>query len=153
MFRLTVKICRKAHVPNVTPRVFTSVPPPPTSHSAPPASLVIPPWLPCHLRLGTTTCRQIPPSSRLLPIFRFCPPPLLLHLRLIFLFANYVSSSSVHSSQELGQLEQTSLRGISLCWASLYGGWVTRPPGANWSRIWIERKTVNKLKEIELIFI
>ena len=56
------------------------------------------------------------------------------------------------SSEELCQLEQTSLRGISLCWASLYGGWVTRPPGANWSRIWIERKTVNKLKEIELIF-
>ena len=134
---------RKAHVPNVTPRVFASAPPP---------SLVIPPWLPCHSRLGTTTFWQNSPN---------CSPP---HSPFAsdFLFANH----AFFLLSRIRQLEQTSLRGNLIVSISiLYGGeWVTRPPDTNWRAPWSDqlvnwhkynwknrRNASEKLKEIQLI--
>ena len=89
---------------------------PPTSHSAP-TSLVIPPWLPCHLRLSTTTHWQSSPNV---------PPPIASD----FLFANY----AFFFSALLSRIRPTGadvLEGESHC-EHLYGGWVTRPPNTNW---------------------
>ena len=93
VFRSPVKMSRKAHVPNVTGRVFTSVPPP-----------TLPPLLShngSHVTwdLGQLHACKNPPS---LPKTPHTP------------YTTYSHFLLFHSSEELGQLEQTSLRETSL---------------------------------------
>ena len=81
----------------------------PTSH-LPPPSLVIPPWLPCHSSLGTTTFWQNSPN---------CSPPHSSPFASDFLFANHAFFLLPLLSR-IRQLEQTSLRGnliVSICTA------------------------------------